>query len=166
MPSLVNRLPPGLLSLLGIKALGVNPSILPDELTPNLDVTALYLNGNAESVSGATNSVTADGVFTVAATLVPAGELWVVNSAALYSTAALAAGTTYTFSLGLWESYNSRVVRTGPIVSATAGQRPYTAIDGPFILTPGDQLALFCQTYIAGTARAFVCSARITRLLI
>lgn len=165
MPSLVNRVPPGLLSLLGIKALGINPSILPDELQPNLDITSLYAVANSELLGGTTAAVGAPGVSAVSALLVPAGEIWIMNRGALYATANLGAGTTYRIRLAIYDSPNQRIVQVSPAATAAATERVSTSIDGPIIMVPGEQLVAYCEQF-AGIAQTLRIDAKITRLAV
>jgi hypothetical protein len=166
MPSLINRVPPGLLSLLGIKAVGQNPTLLGDALTGFIDLTPLYTAGFAEIASAATSSVSSTGVSVIPQNLVPAGELWVVTRAAMFASANLAATTTYRLRLAVWDSIASRVVDCGPSVSAAAGERPATYIDGPFVMSPGEQIALICESVTLGTAQGFTISCKFSRLSI
>lgn len=166
MPSLVNRVPPGLLSLLGIKALGVNPSVLGDELTAELDVTSLYLASNAELLGGATNTLTAPGVFPVGALLVPAGELWVVNRASAHATANLAAATTYRYRIAVYDAPNQRIVQVGSLATGTVGERLSSAFDEPIVMPAGEQLVIFCEQATLGTAQTMRIDAKVTRLVI
>jgi hypothetical protein len=76
MPSLINKLPTGLLSFLQSVAFGVNPRVLLDEVRPVLDLDAFLSAGEIDGVStsfamtavGQTNAIT-----------IPQSELWRIH---------------------------------------------------------------------------------------
>lgn len=167
MPSLVNRVPPGLLSLLGIKAGGNNPSVLPDVLTPTLELLELYVAGNAVDGVAATSVITGLGVWGVAAFQPNPGELLYVERMSVSRTAGLAAGTTYTLQPCLYDlNTASKIFAVGPAITATAGLSLLTASERPFIVPPGYRLAAFCSQFVAGTVVSFNVAARYTTLSI
>lgn len=168
MPSLVNRVPPGLLSLLGIKALGVNPSVLQDDLEASLDVTDLYYVGNSEEIASQTSAINAVGAWPISTPLlVPSGELWVVTRAACWAANTLLAGTTYRCRLGIYNGPTTRTVLVGESFTGTAGERPAGSFQTwPVILTPSEQLAVWCESVTLGTAAQFAVVARVTKLQI
>lgn len=102
MPQEITRLPTGLLSLLGLKSGGITPQDVASQLVGVIDLTQLYLLNDRENVATGTIAALAVGAnFYVAATAVPAGQLWYVwdymvsVSAGAGAAADIAAGITY-----------------------------------------------------------------------
>lgn len=91
--------PPGLLSLLALKAQGENPNRLSDTVVPTMDVTHWYGQDSIEVVNGsqfiADNVIyaNADG-FLTAPLIVPLGELWYVHDYAVWLNMTAAPGLT------------------------------------------------------------------------
>lgn len=167
MPSQVNRVPPGLLSLLGIKASGQNPSILPDTLTPTLELLDLYMAGNAQEVVASTSAVNLVGIWGVASLQPGPGELYLVERMSVSTTTALAAGTTYEVQPMLYEaSTGARRYTVGPRVGATVGQVFCTASERPFIVTPGYRLGAFVSVATLGVAQQFAVAVRYVPLTV
>lgn len=166
MPSLVNRVPPGLLSLLGIKALGVNPSVLPDELTSTIELLDLYAAANSTIGQFPTAVVGAVGLFAGTGGTVPAGKLWLVSNVTVVTTATLAAGTTYVDITPVWyEAGLPRVMTFGQVkAGGTAGQRIAVGSDTPVILPPNASVGLHCGGVTLGTSQAFYINLRYTEL--
>ena len=73
MPALIQRIPPGLLSFLGLKSTGQNPNVLADTVVPTLNLEHLYLAQDLR-VSSATQNVANAGQSISLA--VPNGEAW------------------------------------------------------------------------------------------
>jgi len=95
MPGPINRIPQGLLSLLDVKALGRNPSLLSDQVIGTLDLFPQYELQSREVVIGQTNPL-ATGVVgfyvdtsSPERTRVPEGEVWYVSNVTYQSLAAL-----------------------------------------------------------------------------
>jgi len=164
MPSVINRVPAGLLALLGSKVGGINPALLADQVIPTIDFSRFYLAGSLErsTVSG---NIAAVGLF--ASTLVvPENEFWVVDQYTLSAGAALGAGQAlqvapcYLYSL----AGSTRALQVGqPSLLAGVGDLP-TAGSGGFIVPPGSTLGLVCFRITAGPVNAFLFNASFTRL--
>ena len=73
MPSLIQRIPPGLLSFLGLKSTGQNPNNLSDTVVPVLDLEHLYLAQDLQVSSNTQNVANAGQSISLA---VPNGEAW------------------------------------------------------------------------------------------
>lgn len=171
MPQPINRVPPGLLSLLGIKSLGMNPAQLADELRGILDLTQLYTEAANETIFGTTPAVNAVGQFEFTNTGTRAkpnpGELWVVRRVAVAPTAALGAGTTYNVQLcTIHSTYGQVTGMIGQPISATVGASPATgSTEGvPFLVSANTSIALWCNSLTLGVAANFIYTAQICRL--
>lgn len=145
MASLINRVPPGLLSLLDIKASGQNPTILPDTLVPQLDVTDLYLNGFGEQASVLTAAITANGFWGVTAFDAGPGELIVLTSCVAYVDANLGAGTSLTYALVIADNtgVSAPYALIAPEVTGTVGGRPMTGSTRNWIIPPGYRIGAY-----------------------
>lgn len=166
MPSLINTPPIGLLGLLGIKSLGVNPSVLPDAVAPTVDLNALYLAAREELLSGATSAISTRGNWPVTNLVVPTNELWIVTSAVCTAAAAVIAATTYKVRCAVYDVQSGLPYTTGDLTTVTAGEIPAAPLRGPLIVRPGQGLSVFAESVTLGTASAMNVTARVTRALI
>lgn len=163
MPSLVNRVPPGLLSLLGIKAGGQNPSILPDVLTPTLELMELYSSANATEAAGTTSAVNLTGLWGIAALQPGPGEIFLVERMTVDLVNVLAAGTTMRVQPCFYQNYPYTV---GLPAEAGPGEVLSVFSQRPFILPAGHRLALFASKVVLGVAAQFRIQARYLALTI
>lgn len=166
MPSPINTQPLGLLGLLGIKTIGRNPSILPDIVSPIIDIGPLYRAQGAMNLSGATSAVNLRGNWTVSNLIVPPGELWVVESAVLTAAAAVIVGTTYKVRCCVYDVQSGLPYNAGELSTVTAGEIPCAPMNGPFLVAPGQGIGVFAESVTLGTASAFNVTIRYTRALI
>lgn len=166
MPSLINRVPPGLLSLLGIKALGQNPSVLGDLLQAHLDVTSLYLNAFADVTAATTTAFSSPGIQGPSGFTVPPGEMWVVTRACAYTSSALAAATAARVRMAVYDTVQQRLQLVGEAASGIAGERMSCALDGPIVLTSGEAVQVYCEAFTAGTGFAMTVAAKIAKLTV
>lgn len=163
MPSLINRVPPGLLSLLGIKALGQNPSVLSDTIAAEIDVAPLYLQAFSELVANSTTPFTTTGIVG-GLVVVPAGEMWIVNRAACYAGAVIGAATTCRIKLVVYESVSQRILLTSEASTATTGERFLCSLQGPLVLSSGEQVAVFCESFTGAAAVTATMAMEVTKL--
>lgn len=79
----INRIPDGLQSLLGVKALGRNPQEIEGSVRPSIDLTEFYYaNKTVElEVGQEIAAIAANGLY--ATVEIPAGEVWYVYSVAM-----------------------------------------------------------------------------------
>jgi hypothetical protein len=168
MPSQVNRVPPGLLSLLGIKSTGVNPTMLGEELTPTMDLTQMYAAGHAVSLFGTTGVINATGMWDGGGlTQVPAGEFWICDSVCITSTAVLGAGTIYRGRAAVADVTGGIIRVLGPTSgNVTQTERFATQLQGPIYVRPNETIGVFIEGFTAGVAQAFNVSGRLLRLSI
>jgi hypothetical protein len=161
MPSLVNKVPPGLLALLGIKAGGQNPSILPDTLTPTIELLELYVSGNCTEVNANTSAITNPQLWNASALPQPgAGEMFVVERMSIAAAGTLPAATTYRLQPIIYEPTGVRHFPVGPAVTATVNERLLSGNDRWFIVPPGYRMGIAALAVTLGTATAFTISAR------
>lgn len=167
MPLPINRVPPGLVSLLDVKNYGMNPVQLADQLSPTLDLGNAYAAANAQVVYGATAGLAAVGTFAPTAAgdnfRVPAGQLWIVEKIAITPQAALGAGNTLTFAVCVYEITNGFVLYAGRPVSGAVGDRPIGSTDRQLIVPAGQAIGLIIES-IAGPAITFDFNGSVTRL--
>lgn len=153
MPQLINRIPPGLLSLLGIKGTGLNPVLLADELRPIIDTTQAYYAAVSQPYQDVATGLTAVGFFGGTISSPPPGELWVFPSATVGFGAALAAGTTYKVRLAVGQLGSGEILHTGPgVAEGTVGSRPIAPDAGPLYVRPGETLGVWVEAVTLGTA--------------
>lgn len=151
MPSLINRVPPGLLSLLGVKALGQNPSILPDTVQPQLELLDMYLAGNAQEAQSTTSAINLPGIWGVTTPAPGPGEMFYVQHLSVGSLVVLAAATGFRVQCAMYDVTAANKVWTlGPEVAATTGEMFFSSNYRPFILPAGYRLAAFVSHFLAG----------------
>lgn len=164
MPGLIQRVPTGLLDLLGLKSTGQNPVVMPDTLQTVLELRDLYAAQRWEQFQATTNTVNLIGFWGAATLTVPAGELWLVDSLA-YTSGTLLAGTTYRLRPGLLGVQSgSQPIKVGELSQSwTAGERPFFGW-GNFIARGGDQIGLVVDSLTLGTGLPFDIRIRFLRL--
>jgi len=167
MPSLINRVPPGLLSLLGIKAMGENPVVTTDELRPTIELLNFYVGPNSTRLNGSTGNITGTGLFQVTALAPPTGEIWLVDSCCYRTNAVLAAATTirgravvHDVSLGV------PVYADSGTLSGTTGEIPSMGWSRPVIIGPGYGVGIFIDSAVIGTAPTIRFDCKLLRLSI
>lgn len=163
MPSTINRVPPGLLSLLDIKAQGENPRFLSDVVGPVFQFRDLYELQKTEARASAIVSVSATGFHV--GIQVPESEYWHVlhHSVAL---ASVGAGEIFDFCPYVFGWIFPGAYFEGPVgrpnrTTGQVGESLTGYADRDYWLGPGDQAGLRCN-YLSGGA-AVNCQ---TRLLI
>lgn len=165
MPSLINRVPPGLLSLLGIKAMGQNPVVLTDELRPTIELLDFYAGANAIRLNGSTGNLTGVGLFQISALQPPTGEIWLIHSCFFRTNAVLAAATTirgravvHDVSLGV------PVYADSGTLSGTTAEQPSMGWGRPVIIQPGYGVGVWLDAAVIGTAPTVRFDAMLLRL--
>jgi hypothetical protein len=153
----IQRVPRGLLDLLGLKGFGDNPTELEDKVRGVVDLTQLYLGDQFVSLATGTPNISANG-FNVAADqvlTVPAGTYWLVSGFVCQRSVALAAATSCSVQLGVSRlgavsamplAPDERVVLTGETFSLGVCFNP-----GQLVLRPGDRLGCYTQKGLYGT---------------
>lgn len=140
MPSVINRVPPGLLSLLDIKAQGENPRFLGDQVTPTFDFWQLY---EIEKREPRASAVVGSGTVGLKATIqVPNNEYWHVLQMSSAATS-IAAGEIAAFCCYYFGNVMAGAYFEGPVgpyyrTIGTAGEVPRTYATSPFWAGPGE----------------------------
>lgn len=161
MPQLINRIPPGLLSLLGIKGTGLNPVLLGDELRAIIDTTEAYYAAVSQPYEDTTAALTVTGFAGGTVASPPPGELWVFPTVIAKFSAPLAAGTTYRVRVAVAQSGGGQLLHVGADAAAgTVGSQPVTAEAGPIYVRPGELLGVFVEQATLGTAGGCVINGR------
>jgi hypothetical protein len=134
VPTPINNIPGGLLSLLGSKGGGSYPNLLADVVASVLDISQLYLAINREQVSGAAVNAAAGTQGFVDLT-VPAGELWWVHDFTIGSR--MGATQTLTAACGYQQNANQSAFMVGDFVSlAVNAYGKIRAARVPLLLPP------------------------------
>lgn len=162
--------PVGLLDFLGIQSGGKHPASLVRELLPVLTLTDWYRESQIEVVQGTAANVSGIASFVGLAT-VPAGEVWMVQSVDLFSTAAIPATVT-SFNACLGESVVTSVCRNvlndprpANLVGSTGTL--FRAVWTPpmqAIILPGVTLGVQCVQYAGAGAVNMNVNVRAARL--
>lgn len=161
MPQLINRIPPGLLSLLGIKGTGLNPVLLADELRPIIDTTEAYYAAVSQPYEDTTAALSTTGFAGGTISSPPPGEIWIFPSVIAKFSAALAAGTTYRVRIAVAQAGSGQLLHIGPdAASGTTGSQPVTSSAGPIYVRPGELLGVFVEAVTLGTAGGCVINGR------
>lgn len=165
MPSLINRVPQGLLSLLDMKTQGTNARILGEQLITVLDVVDFYLGPKREIVSALIAPALG---WNSSGSLSPAsGEVWLVRGLAAFSNADIAAAATLGIAVGFVPVGGA--ASFGGIAlddfsgSFATGQRAVSTYQDQFLLQPGDQLG-FYGAVVTGAPGNVRVNAQIARL--
>lgn len=130
----INRIPPGVLSQLGIKSGGRNPEILNSVLNGCVDLWPLYMHATAEIV-GDTTSVNGVGVWGTSTLIAGQDEWWWVHEYSI-ATPTLAATQTAQFAPALtWNGQSAILGIIGRL--ASSGERSSAFAERQFLLPPG-----------------------------
>jgi len=165
VPAPINRLPTGLLSFLGTKAMGVNPGSLAGELVPVMDLTKWYVTSTFENVATNANTITTGDSFPTGV-VVPAGEVWYVDSFTVRvanAGASSASGVQAFVRIIAGGTYIRGYISEQSAALVAATDVVLLRIPGPFFMLPGEQPAISCSV-AAGTPTAQA-QLRITRFL-
>ena len=169
MPLPINRVPPGLVSLLDVKNYGMNPVQLGDQLNPVLDLGNAYAAANARLLNGTSNAIAAVGTYSTPAAgstfVVPAGQLWIIEKCAVRPTAAIGAGVTCTFALCVYDTVLGPPIWASASKSGAATQVPVVGTDRQLIVPAGQGLGFVVEA-IAGGNVTFRIDASVTVLTV
>jgi hypothetical protein len=153
MPQLINRVPPGLLSLLGIKGTGQNPVLLADELVTTLNTTEAYYAAVSQPYQDVVTTPGTVGFFGGTISSPPAGELWVFPNVQCAFGAPLAAGTTSKVRLAVAQLGSAEILHASPgVCEGTVASRPLGPDSGPLYVRPGETLGVWVESLTLGTA--------------
>jgi hypothetical protein len=164
----VNRIPPGLLRVMGLNETGRNPDSLSNVLIGNLELMQLYLAASATYEASTTNNVTGDGTNT-ANFGVQQTEYWWLHAATINLVGA--ASTSFTATgriqiLGVGGLFVNLAV-TDQLSVTTAAQTFSSAfkLNGyGLILPPGTRLSAQISSYTGAGTGSIGWNAVYTRL--
>jgi len=164
MSGQINRAPPGLLSLFGIKAMGQNPSQMSDTVLPALDVLKFYSGVYSTMETGAVTGINATGLKSAANVFeAQPGEQLLVHCLSMSLDAVVAAGGTLGYTPVLVEASSGRIVGVlGPHAEAIAAGSPISGSEDPFIVPPGFRVGMMVEAIGGG----ITVTARISGLVL
>lgn len=148
MPQKVQRIAPGLLSFLGLKGTGQNPTELGELLSPVVDLTPFYHAIDLLTANASTAGLNTVGQSTLIE--VPAGETWRVMAAGYIATNLTAAGICHISILYQPPGTGNVVPITKPIryVVGAAGTERHDVgywFPTPFIAPTGSQFIMLLE---------------------
>jgi len=156
----IQRLPVGLLDLLGMQSTGDTPHMISGEVVPIVDLINLYLTDRLAGQNAATANVAAVG--SLLSTVGPGpGEQWMVYGLTGSSTGALAAATGFTANLTINRASAGFVqFLTPPYAVANPGLwAGGISFDTPFIMRPGDKVGVWISAITGAPASGINCTA-------
>lgn len=167
MPLPINRVPPGLLSLLDTKSGGINPLQLADELSGSIELLDFYAATTNEYEYGDSVSTNAVGQLAPLGAgdnmRVPAGEIWIVDYIAVRSGAVLGAATSVTAAVCLYNSSLGTVMYAGRPSRFITGERVCVSTDRRLVIGPNYGIGVHLSEYV-GLAQVFQFTAAISKL--
>lgn len=146
--AIVNRLPLGLLSFLGIQNGGKYPDMFLSTLAPVLDLGGHYVNTNREYL---TSSVAVNVLANTTFHTVPNGEWWNVMHASVF-TATMGAGSAYAGVITILDAAGLVTHMLGQSRSAVSGPGAVFvgAAQAPFWVGPGERIGVYTTHLAAG----------------
>lgn len=170
MPSIINRVPSGLLGLLGSKGTGASPQALADYVQPVLELDPYYFATTATHAAITTATLGSVAFFPGVASLfgdlpmvVPSGEIWVVHHAAARS-GAMAAATDIRIQLAVIQNGQSTPWVLGNESEAAAGEALGSSFSCPIVMLPLHQIGVLCTRSVLGTAPSVNIGLLVSRL--
>lgn len=144
MPSIINRIPPGLLSMLDIKAQGENPKFLSDTVTPGMEFLPFY---ELQKYEAQVSSIIATAAVGFSAGIqVPEGQYWHVKHHSVFVTN-VAAGEICWFSPYIFGWLFPGAYFEGPVGDEVRGTGTATEVltgwaPTDYWMGPGDQAGI------------------------
>lgn len=164
MPSNINSYPPGLLSLLGIKALGQYPSVLPDTVQPTIDLNQFYFGYGATFVKEDTDTAQPIGQKGFNIGTAGVGELLIITSGALYFST-LAVGTGITIRPEVYHLATGTRTWAGEAATAAAGQQLLVGFEN-VVVPPGFRFGYEVTALTGAVVQPCTFGARVLRLVV
>lgn len=159
MPARINQQPGGILGLLGIKNGGRNPEELATILAPVFDVSAYYLEANAQFVQVLADAQLGLNIFAQ----VPEGEVWYVHHASA-ATGALAAADYFQTQMAISTANNLDWVGVGEPAGGDPTYAVACCINRPFLLGPGMQMCRYDLVVTTATTIPVLSNVRYTAM--
>lgn len=154
MPQLINRVPPGLLSLLEIKSVGQNLVGLGDTLQATLEMREAYYAAVSQPYQDTTAALGAVGFFGGTISSPPPGEIWVFPTIGI-ATNTIPAATSYRVKWAIAQLGSGIALHSGSNLAVTTGERLFDVDQGPFYVRSGEQLGVFVSGLTLGVAQIF-----------
>lgn len=167
MPITINRVPTGLLALLGSKVAGRSPANMLEVVQPGIDFTPFYLAGAMEW-QVATVNVAAVGR-ALSTLVVPQNELWFVHLFTVTCGAGLGAGQAIQIApaINVTVTGVDRNLQVGEYSTLGAtGDQPSAANMYPFVALPGSVFAVAISRLTAGPVNGVGLHAQVARVQI
>lgn len=160
-PTTIQRVPTGLLDMLGMQSTGVGPSEVAQLVQPVVDLGSLYLWDRVRVLTANTPNIASVNPFASTVTP-PTGEQWFVYGISMTTTGVLAAATAFTAAMSINRGVSSLLWQNlmDPI-SASAGQLWASGRiwDTPIIMRPGDTLGVWVTAITGAPGVPVACSA-------
>jgi hypothetical protein len=168
MPSQINRVPPGLLSLMDIKALGRNPDLLLDEVRPVFELREFYTRIYTQSEGTALLAVATPGAHAFTGITAGPGEVVLVSGLCVFTSAALAALTEIRFRAAVILNSTPAVPITicGDLAEGVAADIPVSGNNDLVVIPPGHSLGFVVERIRLGTAPDMTVWARTRRVAV
>ena len=162
----IQRLPKGLIDLLGMRATGDTPHQLAQSTIAQLEVTDYYLSDRVVGLSvQPAAALAATGFSLGVGSAVPAGEQWMVYSAAII-VPTIAAATALKTSLVIRRAFAAyQVLVATPQIPASEGFIGGVTFERPMVMRSGDDLGCFTVNLTgvpASTPTLYLAFARLT----
>jgi hypothetical protein len=148
----IQRLPVGLLDMLGMQSTGDAPHVIAGEIQPTMDLTDLYLTDRLKGSNATTANVAAVGAL-LSTVGPPAGEQWMVYGLTGNS-GVLAAATAFTGNLlinrqsaGFSQFVSQPYAAANPALWAGG-----VSYEKPLIMRPGDLLGIWISAITGAPA--------------
>jgi len=183
-PSLIQRVPRGLLSFLDVKAGGDYPTNLVTQLQPTIDLQAWYaaeaqhytctgaaIGTTASSTKLPFTGTTVDNLSDGANVAVPQNEIWLLHDATVEMSNGVTAADIFdtVLSIGFNTTANRHIIPAqtlaGNPYAGVATNTAYRSLNKPLFMAPGNELCLrvIRATAAAGTPFTPVARIRVLR---
>lgn len=162
----IQRLPVGLLDLLGMQSTGDTPHVINGEVQGTMDLTDLYLTDRLTGANVATANVAAVGPILTTTGPAP-GEMWLVYGITGSSLGALAAATGFTGNILINRPSAggfSQFVSQSAVVANPALWAGSVTYERPMIMRPGDTLGFWVSAITGAPASGISLTAFFIRI--
>jgi len=159
-PLTIQRFPRGLLDLLGMKGTGQAPTSLAELLAGTIDATQFYLFERITTTTKFLANSAIGGYRTDATLTVPAGELWIFDTASYFIAVSAAGSIRLTpayqraVSTGDWSGLGVQTQQVGG--AAATDQLISGQLGRELILSPSDTIGAYINAPIVGTYSLFM----------
>ncbi len=159
----INRIPPGLLSLLDANTGGQNPLSLHEELSGTVELGPQYLAASGQLRSGTTGAAAAPGRVESLLFRAQPGEILALTYAYAAPSAVLAAGVSCRFRLCIYDYGIGGNVWGGTVISGSPTELPVASTDRVLFIPPGYGVGVMVEQ-MAGAGTTFVINGLVSSL--